>query len=124
MPHTPTPDKLREQWIDAYNSHDIDRHVHLYTADALLFGSDDELYRGHEGVRRYFGKQADNARVRHYATPTFVGLEENVVLTAAYVEFVEGEALMPYRLTWTLIRHNGNWKIAQHHGSPRPVVGH
>jgi ketosteroid isomerase-like protein len=103
-----------------FNSHDLARHVQLYTADALLFGSDDELYRGHAGVRSYFAKLSDNAGVRNYAAPVAVTLDPDLVVTAAYVDFFEGDTLMPYRLTWTLIRREGNWKIAQHHGSPRP----
>lgn len=118
MTDTPTIETLRLQWIDAFNTHDLDRHVQLYTEDAMLFGSHAELYRGHEGVRRYFG--GADASVRSYPEPAVVMLGEDVALTAGYVDFAEGDTLLPYRLTWTLVRRGGNWKIAQHHGSPRP----
>ena len=51
MNSTPTLDSIRTQWVDAFNAHDIDAHVQLYTEDAMLFGSDDALHRGHAGIR-------------------------------------------------------------------------
>lgn len=117
MTDTPTIDSVRLQWIDAFNTHDLDRHVQLYTEDAMLFGSDAVLHRGHEGVRCYFG--GAGASVRSYPEPALVTFGEDVALTAGFVDFLEGGALLPYRLTWTLVRRGSNWKIAQHHGSPR-----
>ena len=50
MSATPTIEGLLSQWIDAFNSHDLDRHMALYTEDATLFGSVDALQIGREGV--------------------------------------------------------------------------
>lgn len=122
MTDTPSIESLRMQWIDAFNSRDLDRHVRLYTEDAMLFGSDPVLYRGHEGVRTYFGALGPGACVRNYPEPAVVSLLDDVALTAGFVDFAEGGRLLPYRLTWTLVRRQGNWRIAQHHGSPR--TGH
>lgn len=120
MSPTPTLDSLRTQWVDAFNSHDLDTHVGLYTPDAMLFGSHDEMYRGQEGVRRYFGGQPALASVRSYPAPVVVQISEDVAVTAGYIDFADGEMLLPYRLTWTVVRLDGNWRIAQHHGAPRP----
>ena len=46
-------------------------------------------------------------------------LEANVAVTAGFVEFADGDTPSPYRMTWVLVRHDGNWRITQHHGSPR-----
>lgn len=121
MSSTPTLDSLRTQWVDAFNAHDIDAHVQLYTEDAMLFGSDDMLHRGHFGVRRYFGGLPPDASVRDFPAPVTVHLSPDTAVLAGYVDFADGDALLPYRLTWALVRHNGHWKIAQHHGSPRKV---
>lgn len=119
MNSTPTLDSLRTQWVDAFNAHDLDTHVQLYTEDAMLFGSDDVLHRGHAGVRGYFGGLPANASVRSFPIPVIVEFGSDTAVMAAYVDFADGDALLPYRLTWALIRQNGHWKIAQHHGSPR-----
>lgn len=114
-----TIESLIAAWVDAFNSHDLDRHVALYTDDALLFGSTDELYRGRDGVRAYFGKLPADASVRNYPPPVIRHLDDGTAITAGYVDFADGERLLPYRMTWTLVRRGGEWKIAQHHGSPR-----
>lgn len=116
---TPTLDSLLGHWVAAFNSHDLDQHVSLYTEDAMLFGSTEELYRGHEGVRRYFGGLPANATVRSYPPPVVLHLGDGIALTAGYVDFADGEILLPYRMTWTLVRKDGDWRIVQHHGSPR-----
>jgi uncharacterized protein (TIGR02246 family) len=115
---TPDIESLRAQWVEAFNAHDLDRHVALYTGDALLFGSNDTLHQGHHGIRAYFGALPVNAAVRSYPAPVVRQLSDDVAVTAAHVEFGDGETRLPYRLTWTVVRRGGNWRIAQHHGSP------
>ena len=119
MSSTPTLDSLRTQWVDAFNAHDLNAHVQLYTEDAMLFGSDDMLHRGHAGVRRYFGGLPPDGSVRDFPAPVIVHLSPDTAVLAGYVDFADGDALLPYRLTWALVRQSGHWKIAQHHGSPR-----
>ena len=43
----------------------------------------------------------------------------DVKVTAGFVEFADGDTPSPYRMTWVLVRRDGNWRITQHHGSPR-----
>lgn len=116
---TPTIESLHEQWIVAFNPHDLDRHIALYTEDAMLFGAVPELKIGQNGIRDYFGNRGPNVHVAHYPFPRVVMLTDHVAATAAHVDFADGDELMPYRVTWMLVKQNGNWKIAQHHGSPR-----
>lgn len=119
MSSTPTLDSLRTQWVDAFNAHDLDAHVQLYTEDAILFGSGDALHRGHAGVRGYFGGLPADACVRNFPTPVIIHPSPDTAVLAGYVDFADGDALLPYRLTWALVQQSGHWKIAQHHGSPR-----
>ena len=119
MDDTPDTESLRHAWIAAFNAHDLDSHAALYTEDAMLFGSNDTLHRGQTGIRGYFGKLPGTAGVHSYPAPEVVFLTDDVAVTAALVDFADGETLLPYRLTWTVVRRDGNWKIAQHHGSPR-----
>ena len=119
MTATPTIDSLIAEWIEAFNQHDLDRHMALYTADALLFGAVDALQDGRDAIRRYFGNRPPGTRVASYPPPVIHHISDGVAVTASHVVFGDGEQLMPYRLTWTLIRTDGNWMIAQHHGSPQ-----
>ena len=119
MATTPTVEALLEHWIDAFNRHDLDAHVALYAPEATLFGAIDELQIGQDGIRAYFGGRGPAVRVARYHPPRVTAVAPDVVVTAAHVDFADGETPMPYRMTWTLVRRGGNWLIAQHHGSPR-----
>jgi uncharacterized protein (TIGR02246 family) len=119
MIKTATIESLHEQWIAAFNAHDLDRHMELYTADALLFGSVDELKKGREAIRRYFQGRGPEVHVKSYPMPLVIHLSEDVAIAAGHVDFADGLLPLPYRLTWTLVKENNNWRIAQHHGSPR-----
>jgi uncharacterized protein (TIGR02246 family) len=119
MAATPTVESLLAQWIEAFNAHDLDRHAALYTEDAVLFGSIDALQLGRDAVRAYFGRRPPSVRVKAYPTPRVAHLAPDVVATAGHVDFADGDTPVPYRMTWVLVRHDGNWIIAQHHGSPR-----
>ena len=119
MPDTPTVESLHAQWLEAFNSHDLDRHMELYTEDAMLFGSVDELQDGRNAIRNYFGRRPAGIRVKSYPMPQVRRVAADVAITAGHVDFVNGDELSPYRMTWVLVRSGGDWRIAQHHGSPR-----
>lgn len=119
MTSTPTVEALLAEWIAAFNAHDLDRHMALYTEDAMLFGSVDELQKGHDRIRAYFGARPPGVRVRSYPMPEVREAAPGVVVTGGHVDFADGDRPSPYRMTWVLVKKAGNWKIAQHHGSPR-----
>lgn len=119
MTDTPTIDDLIAQWIAAFNAHDLDRHMALYTADAMLFGSTDTLQDGRDAIRAYFGGRGPGVRVRSFPAPQVRQVAEGVAAVAGHVDFADGDEPMPYRLSWMVVRRDGNWRIAQHHGSPR-----
>ena len=119
MADTPTIESLLAQWIEAFNAHDLDRHIALYTEDAMLFGSVDPLQDGRGAIRNYFGGRGPKVHVKLYPAPVVKMVSDDVAVTASHVDFADGDKPMPYRVTWTLVRRDGNWKILQHHGSPR-----
>ena len=119
MTATPTVESLLEEWIEAFNSHDLDRHMALYAEDATLFGSVDELKVGREAIRAYFGRRPPTVHVKAYPMPQVRDVGSDVKVSAGFVEFADGDTPLPYRMTWVLVRHDGNWRITQHHGSPR-----
>ena len=119
MRSTPTLESLHQQWIEAFNSHDLTAHVALYTEDAMLWGSIPELSVGRAAIRSYFARRGPKVHVSDYPYPHVVMLREDVAVTAADADFADGDTLLPHRLSWTVINQDGNWLIAQHHGSPR-----
>lgn len=119
MPHDPSIDAFRDAWVGAFNSHDLDRHMALYRQDAVLFGSIAELVIGRDAIRGYFSRVPASVQVRRYGPLEVRELAPGVVATAAHVDFADGDAPMPYRMTWVLVRDDAGWRIAQHHGSPR-----
>jgi uncharacterized protein (TIGR02246 family) len=119
MTATPTVEALHAQWVEAFNSHNLDRHMELYTEDAMLFGAFDELQDGRNAIRDYFGKRPPGTRVKSYPMPRARQVSADVTITAGHVDFADGDQPSPYRMTWVLVRRDGNWRIAQHHGSPR-----
>ena len=118
MPQTPTVELLHAAWVAAFNR-DLDAHMALYTDDATLFGSKPELSVGRAAIRAYFAALGPQVSVRRYPMPRVVYLPPDVAASAGHVDFADGETVMPYRMTWMLVRQAGNWRIAQHHGSPR-----
>lgn len=116
---TPTIESVHAQWIAAYNAHDLDHHVALYTQDATLFGGRPDLMIGHVGIRSYFSQFGNTDRVSRFPLPHIVMIRDDVAAAAGYVDFIDGNESVPYRMTWLLTKQDGNWKIAQHHGSPR-----
>ena len=119
MIKTPTVESLLAEWIEAFNSRNLDRHAALYAEDAMLFGGFDELKIGRDAIRGYFAGGGPDDRVKSYPMPLVRQVAPDVVVTGGHVDFADGDEPSPYRMTWVLVRHDGNWKIAQHHGSPR-----
>ena len=62
MAVAPTVESLHARWVEAFNSHDLDRHMELHAEDAILFGSVDELQDGRAAIRAYFGGRGPASR--------------------------------------------------------------
>src|SRR6476620_10805531 len=119
MSPTPNITILLAQWVAAFNSRDLDSHMELYTEDATLFGSVDELQVGRSAIRAYFSARGADVRVKFYPPPRVAMVTPDIAVTAGHVDFQNETELIPYRMTWVLVRKNDNWRIFQHHGSPR-----
>ena len=118
----PTEDAaaVRAQWEQVYNSGDVDKFVALYTKDALLFGSTAQLFTGSEGVRTYFTKlpAGIQAKMRDQHA---IAVGPNVLLSSGFADFtLKDGTVLPFRLTFAIVKVDGQWLIAQHHGSPVP----
>ena len=111
-----------EKWSAAFNRLDADALSSLYSRNAFFFGSKSQLYRGNAGVAAYF-----NALPR-WSSPSvqFTDLMTapvgpdliNVAGTASFV-VGDGAAPLSVKLTWVIVREEGDWKIASHHVSSK-----
>jgi uncharacterized protein (TIGR02246 family) len=112
--------KTPPQWEQAYNAGDADRLVTLYTKDATLFGSSAQLFSGLEGVRAYFGKLPPGIKTT-MGDQQAVAVGPDVLLSSGFANFtLKDGTVIPFRLTLAVVKVNGQWLIAQHHGSPLP----
>jgi uncharacterized protein (TIGR02246 family) len=108
------------QWEQVYNTGDVDEIVALYTEDSLLFGSAAQLFAGAEGARTYFNKLPAVTKVKMGDQHT-IAVGRNVLLTSGFVDFTLKDGTpLSYRLTFAMMKVDGQWLIAQHHGSPMP----
>jgi len=111
---------VRAQWEQVYNSGDADKFVALYTRDATLFGSTAQLFSGPDGVRAYFSKLPPGIKAK-MGEQQAIAVGSNVLLSSGFAEFtLKDGTVIPYRLTLALVKVDGQWLIAQHHGSPVP----
>jgi len=111
---------IRAQWEQAYNAGDADKLVALYTQDATLFGSTARLFSGSEGVRAYFSKLPPGIKTT-MGDQQAVAVGPDVVLSSGFANLtLKDGATIPFRLTLAMVKVNGQWLIAQHHGSPVP----
>src|SRR5882724_5503658 len=111
---------VRAQWEQVYNSGDADKFVALYTKDAMLFGSTAQLFTGPEGVRTYFSKLPPGIKTK-MGDQQAIAVGPNVLLSSGFADFtLKDGTVLPFRLTFAIVKVDGQWLIAQHHGSPMP----
>jgi uncharacterized protein (TIGR02246 family) len=114
------------KWSAGFQKLDAGALAALYSRHALFYGSNPTLYRGNEGVAAYF-----NALPR-WRTPTVrftdVTTEQvgpDLVNFAGTANFDLGEEAAPLsvKITWVIVREDGDWKIVSHHVSSRtPLI--
>jgi len=108
------------RWADAFGRQDVETLSGLYTADALFWGSSPTLHRGPKGVQAYFAglPPMDGAKV-HFDDVHFAAAGSDVINVAMAANFSLPGQTFPWRLTHTLVRDGGEWRIACHHASPK-----
>ena len=114
-----------EKWSAAFNQLDADALASLYSKNAFFYGSNPRLYRGNEGVAAYF-----NALPR-WSSPTVqftdvviapVGSDVINVAGTASFDVGERDSTLSVKLTWVIVREEGDWKIASHHVSSKVAL--
>jgi uncharacterized protein (TIGR02246 family) len=114
------------KWAVAFSKLDAKALASLYSKNAFFFGSNPSFYRGNDGVQAYFeglprwqspSVQFTDIRTAQ-ASPDLI----NVAGTASFV--VERDAeLLVVKITWVIVREDGDWKIVSHHVSSKtPLI--
>ena len=115
--------KLHERWTAAFDRRDWNLLAALYTDKAQLFGSKPDLFTSREGVLRYFeGMPPGTALTAKFGVQHVTQVAADVIVSAGQVAFLRAAALAEprhFRITLVLVVEDGEWRIANHHASPR-----
>ena len=115
---------VQAAWAGAFERRDVPALAALYAPDAAFYGSRAELYRGREGVTRYFTVLPPRFKRAVFGTPALVPLAPGAVAASGPVTFETEEdgtaRFLRYRMTHVLVEGGGRWLIATHHASPEP----
>jgi uncharacterized protein (TIGR02246 family) len=114
------------KWSAAFNQLDADALASLYSKHAFFYGSNPKLYRGNEGVAAYFNALPRWSSPSVQFTDIMTALAGpdliNVAGTASFV-VSEDAAPLSVKLTWVIVREDGDWKIASDHVSSKiPLI--
>jgi uncharacterized protein (TIGR02246 family) len=116
---------MMAKWADNFSKFDADAQASLYSKNALFFGSKPTLYRGQDGVASYFnGLQKWRSREVQFTDVVAVPAGDNVINVAGIANFVidEGATNLSVKITWVIVREDGDWKIVSHHVSSRGAL--
>ena len=115
-----------EKWAAGFNKLDAEALASLYSKNALFFGSNPTLYRGRDGVAAYFKALPKWSSPAVTFTDVVTALAgSDVINVAGTASFVVGErdSDLSVKITWVIVREDGDWKIISHHVSSRvPLI--
>lgn len=112
---------ITQKWAAAFTRLDSAALSSLYSKNAFFFGSNPTLYRGNDGVKAYFDQ------LPRWAAPTVEFSEVRTALVASDLINMAGIATfltengatpLVVKITWGIVREDGDWKIVSHHVSP------
>jgi uncharacterized protein (TIGR02246 family) len=116
---------IMARWAENFSKFDAEAQASLYSKNALFFGSKPVLYRGRDGVASYFnGLQKWRSRQVQFTDVVVVPAGDDVINVAGIANFVidEGATNLSVKITWVIVREDGDWKIVNHHVSSRGAL--
>jgi uncharacterized protein (TIGR02246 family) len=116
---------IMAKWADNFSKFDADGQASLYSRNALFYGSKPTLYRGQDGVASYFnGLQKWRSREVQFTDVVVMPAGDDVINVAGIANFVidEGATNLSVKITWVIVREDGDWKIVSHHVSSRGAL--
>jgi uncharacterized protein (TIGR02246 family) len=116
---------IMTKWAENFSKFDADAQASLYSKNALFYGSKPVLYRGRDGVASYFNGLAKwSSREVTFADVVVVPAGDDVINVAGIANFVidKGATNLSVKITWVIVREDGDWKIVSHHVSSRSAL--
>jgi uncharacterized protein (TIGR02246 family) len=114
-----------EQWVAAFNAHDVEKVVATFAPDALVLGTlSPTLATTPDDLRKYFGASAAAKSEVRLGESSAIVLSDNAVEFIGFYEFSrpkDGQTVTtPARFTILATKRDGVWKIGHLHSSARP----
>jgi len=113
------------QWATAFSKLDAKALASLYSRNAFFFGSNPTFYRGNDGVQAYFAGlprwSSPSVQFTDVKTAQAASDVINVAGTATFAVERDAEPLV-VKITWVIVREDGDWKIVSHHVSSRGAL--
>jgi len=114
------------RWATAFSKLDARALASLYSKNAFFFGSNPTFYRGNDGVQAYFeGLPRWSSPTVQFTDVRTAHAAADVINVAGTATFLVEEAAEPLtvKITWVIIREDGEWKIVSHHVSSKtPLI--
>jgi ketosteroid isomerase-like protein len=121
-----TVSAIMGRWASAFSKLDAGALASLYSKNAFFFGSNPKLYRSNDGVAAYFnGLPRWNSPTVLFTDVNTTPAGSDVINVAGTASFVvDGEAEpLSVKITWVIVREDGDWKIVSHHVSSKtPLI--
>ena len=111
---------IMAKWAAHFSAFDADAQASLYSNNALFFGSKPTLFRGRDGVASYFkGLPTWRSRSAQFSDVVTVPAGPDLINVAGTAAFVadDGAINLSVKITWVIVREDGDWKIVSHHVS-------
>jgi uncharacterized protein (TIGR02246 family) len=113
------------KWAAGFTKLDAGALASLYSRHAFFFGSNPNLYRGRDGVAAYFnGLPRWNSPTARFTDVAAALVNPDLINVAGIASFVvdEGAPVLSVKITWVIVREDGEWKIASHHVSSKVAL--
>jgi ketosteroid isomerase-like protein len=115
---------IMSRWANTFSQFDPEAQASLYSKHALFFGSNPTLYQGRDGVASYFKALPKwNSRAVRFTDVSTVQVNPELINFAATASFdVDGAPKLTVKITWVIVREEGDWKIVSHHVSSKGAL--
>ena len=116
---------LRTEVIEAITSGDFDRVIRNVHTNVVVTWQNNDVCRGHQGLRDFFGRMGKDTFKAYKVPPTpdeltiFYGNNTGISFghTIAQYKLLGKELELKSRWTATLVKENGRWLLAGYHVS-------
>ena len=121
-----TVSAIMSKWAAAFTRLDAAALASLYSRNAFFFGSNPSFYRGNDGVQAYFeGLPRWPSPSVEFSDVRTAQVTIDVINVAGTASFIveQGAEPLVVKITWVIVREDGDWKIASHHVSSKaPLI--